>query len=608
MLKFAQVHRGDPWGFLFPVENVSRGEWEDALHSVRALPKIGFRLHEIMKQTQNEYNQRMHYVGFNARLFVEIVVAFFAGDIGYFNLTTVIDNLSLKASKNEKSVSGHVLTMPLIDNLNILRMKANKAAHGDSFQPEDQKYVITAMCNSVNILMETIKTRVKLTPGKTTACVKVPEKVRELCKHFEPAIALMLMTLRIPKHSIEILMKEGYSLLDDFVDVGLDEMLSIGLPKKVAEKIVGFKEQMSDDVSIEDFLDLLQSRELFFRTIRKTNEEIEEQFDGEILDVSANEFVPNEGLSGQSFENKILMANECPQFHLKRINKVAWKPDESIVASAGEDGQLVLFNTDNNKLLYKHTSENSCQYKDIDWHQSGRIAIAQSGRTVTVYVPEKDRYVHFAPGGHIGPKNIYNTVKWSPHLDLGWRFVTGSSNKTLSIFDFNPQESKISMLGNPIKGHGHIVYSVDWSPIDKNQVASGSWDNILCIWDVETSSPLTQKTAHDHYIEKISYSPDGTLISTASADNTIKIWDTRTCESISTLRGHTNIVNSVSWSPDGSSLLSCSADKTVRLWNVGTKSQISVITAHSNPVCSISWKNNTMFASGDKIVKTWVVE
>ena len=49
-------------------------------------------------------------------------------------------------------------------------------------------------------------------------------------------------------------------------------------------------------------------------------------------------------------------------------------------------------------------------------------------------------------------------------------------------------------------------------------------------------------------------------------DTTVRLWDARTGELIRTLTGHTHWVNSVSFSPDGETLASGSLDGTVLLW------------------------------------------
>jgi WD40 repeat protein len=57
-------------------------------------------------------------------------------------------------------------------------------------------------------------------------------------------------------------------------------------------------------------------------------------------------------------------------------------------------------------------------------------------------------------------------------------------------------------------------------------------------------------------------------LASGSQDNTIKLWRVESQKEIATLKGHTSYVYSVTFSPDGMYLASGSYDKTVKLWSI----------------------------------------
>ncbi|MCC5613803.1 hypothetical protein LC605_01645 [Nostoc sp. CHAB 5836] len=120
---------------------------------------------------------------------------------------------------------------------------------------------------------------------------------------------------------------------------------------------------------------------------------------------------------------------------------------------------------------------------------------------------------------------------------------------------------------NRLEGHSEIVYSVSFSP-DGKTLASGSADNTIKLWNLETGKEIRTLKGHSEYVYSVSFSPDGKTLASGSADNTIKLWNLETDKEIRTLNGHSNSVNSVSFSPDGKTLASGSEDNTIKLWNL----------------------------------------
>jgi WD40 repeat protein len=126
-------------------------------------------------------------------------------------------------------------------------------------------------------------------------------------------------------------------------------------------------------------------------------------------------------------------------------------------------------------------------------------------------------------------------------------------------------DAKLGTCVAILEGHSESVMSVAYSP-DGGNIASGSWDNSVKVWDV-MSGVITATLKHSNHVDSVTYSPDGKYIASGSWDKTVKVWDAMSGAITATLKGHSDKVNSVAYSPDGQYIASWS-DNSVKVWDV----------------------------------------
>ncbi len=88
------------------------------------------------------------------------------------------------------------------------------------------------------------------------------------------------------------------------------------------------------------------------------------------------------------------------------------------------------------------------------------------------------------------------------------------------------------------------------------------------------------------------------FLASGSYDNSIKIWNIETGQLIRTLQGHSDYVVSLSLIEASGFLASASWDETIKIWNYDTGECIITITGHTNKVVALVLIQNNILVSG----------
>ncbi|KAF8951832.1 hypothetical protein BGZ46_003780 [Entomortierella lignicola] len=136
---------------------------------------------------------------------------------------------------------------------------------------------------------------------------------------------------------------------------------------------------------------------------------------------------------------------------------------------------------------------------------------------------------------------------------------------------FLKQDSSVECCAYSSDGNGHSedVRSVVYSP-KGDRIASGSEDETVRLWDVDTGKCVYTLQGHSRNITSVVYSPKGDRIASGSYDYTVRLWDVESGQCKSTISGFNGVITSLALESDSGSLflVTGSSDKSVRRWKI----------------------------------------
>ncbi len=243
--------------------------------------------------------------------------------------------------------------------------------------------------------------------------------------------------------------------------------------------------------------------------------------------------------------------------HPKGVYAAAYSPDNTNIATAGEDKIVRVWNTSDGGLLLQLS----------------------------------------------GHSDIVKHVSYSPD---GTRILSSSVDSTARIWDAKTGQELIIL-----KGHQAKVNRAFFSP-DGNKIATCSDDSLWKLWDAATGKELFSTKGHDNLTRAIAFSPDGKIIATGGNLSSVKLWDAQTGQQLPFVGNQSRWQCwAVTFSPDGTKLAASGITPFVKVWDLKTNQEIGSFPIEAGWVEGLAFSPDSkqLAGSADKrIAIVWDVE
>ncbi len=304
--------------------------------------------------------------------------------------------------------------------------------------------------------------------------------------------------------------------------------------------------------------------------------------------------------------------------HRGPVKHLAFHPDGKLLASAGTEGKIRLWDIERRRLVRQiYPRERTVDERTLatpaarrieaigfspDGKLLGEVAVESSGEAVLrlwdaetgLLVSELTRTVQdlralaFAPRKKLVAASMRDPEKWGHKIVIRNRETKEvvaelrDDRMAASHLEFSPDGTRLAAAGarklhiwdvpgrkllHTINGHKKAIQSICFSPNGKLLV-SGSTDDTVRVWKVETGKMALEIEAEQDGVLAVAFTPSGRGIASAGKDKTIKLWKTDSGKNYRRLWGHLDKVLCLAFSPDAKILASGSADTTIALWPV----------------------------------------
>jgi WD40 repeat protein/serine/threonine protein kinase len=286
------------------------------------------------------------------------------------------------------------------------------------------------------------------------------------------------------------------------------------------------------------------------------------------------------------------------------VRTIAYSPDGHILASAGRDGAVYLWDAVSLQQIARLTGHTDYVNSLAFSPDSHMLASGSLDNTVRLWDVETGK-----PIGQPLVAYQNNIDVWSVAISTDGKIVaTGYLDGSIVLWDAatGKQMDTLSTVDE------NIIFSLAFSP-DGALLASGSEDGMVRLWDTTSWQPLTEPMAgHNGSVFTVAFNPDSTLLASAGVDENIIFWDTYSGERVTTIpSGHTQQIRSLAFSPDGKYFASGSHDDTIRLWDNHSGEPVGKpFAVHTDQIWSIAFSPDSQtLASGslDKSIILWKV-
>ena len=264
--------------------------------------------------------------------------------------------------------------------------------------------------------------------------------------------------------------------------------------------------------------------------------------------------------------------------------------DEILCLAALAGGKLASGSADDGIIIWRIADGTRCrrlvghEETSIVWPRSAKAACSRRAATTSPSSSGASRTASTSPRWRGTRKG---SLAW---LELERdRLASGSWDNNIVIWSIT-HGTQLATLEE--------AYPTCLATLDGNRLASGSdFDTTIVIFSLRNDTELAKLEGHDKNVTCLAPLDDGRLAS-GSWDHTTIIWNLADGTQLARLAGHSKMLMSLAVLDGGQLLASGSWDNTIIVWNLANFTQVVKLEGHTGAVCCMTVLDCDRLASG----------
>ncbi len=291
--------------------------------------------------------------------------------------------------------------------------------------------------------------------------------------------------------------------------------------------------------------------------------------------------------------------------HPDMVNGTSFSPDGRRLASVGIDGTLKVWDSapsDDPGRKLREYLDATARPLIVGYSRDGRFLATGDDQGRVVVRGAGDGALVRSFRAH--PGYVW-ALAFSPD---GRRLATGSrdNDEGIKIWDTTTWTVLHTYRGHVNRDGVATCGALEFSPDGTLVASAGLWDWAVSLWDAETGRQIHRLEGFSRATSCVAFSPDGRVQATGSIDGTVAVMDVRTGGLVATLRPHNSRVLGVAFRPDGKQLAVAVGDGSVTFWDAARWVKTLTVRPHDSETSAVAYSpDGTMLASAsyDQTVK-----